>query len=86
MPYGRPDQSRYQFPYPLVYREQDANYICFTDDRKVASQNWEMVCVDSLETADLEPYLEKYNMRYKLGQNQIQMGPVWDEEGHISGL
>lgn len=42
--------------------------------------------MDSLETADLEPYLEKYNMRYKLGQNQIQMGPVWDEEGHISGL
>lgn len=73
----RRQEGRYDFPYPPVYCEEDTDYICFTDDCRVTSGNWEIVHVEELEMANLETYLGQYSMRYELKQDEIQMGPVW---------
>lgn len=73
-------KNGYSFPYPPVYKEQDTDYICFTDDESVHSSVWTIQKVESLEHMDLEPYLAKYDFRCELQPEQIQMGPLWD--GH----
>jgi len=73
-------KNGYSFPYPPVYREQDTEYICFTTDESVHSSAWTVQLVEGLEQADLEPYLNKYDFKWELQPEQIQIGPLWD--GH----
>lgn len=74
-------EGRRLSPYPPVYREPDADYICFTDNPTIQSQNWKIQLVDDLECADLERYLEKYDNRWELQPEQIQMGPLFGGQG-----
>lgn len=74
----RREQSRYACPYPPVYREPDTDYICFTADEGIRSDYWKVQRVDGLDAETLEPHLAEYRSRFELGQNQIQMGPVFD--------
>lgn len=73
------DQSRYPFPYPPVWRDVDTEYLCFTNDDKVTSTEWKIQKVDSLNSVDLEPYLQKYEKMQEIFQHQIQMGTLWDD-------
>lgn len=73
------DQSRYPFPYPPVWRDTDTEYICFTEDDKIMSTEWQIQKVDNLKSVDLEPYLQKYAAKQELFQNQIQMGTLWGD-------
>lgn len=67
--------DRRMYPYPPLYREPGADYICFTDSERVHSTIWEIHVVENLETADLEPYLSQYAVMWELKQEQIQVGP-----------
>lgn len=70
--------SRYAYPYPPVYREPDTDYVCFTADREVESDYWKIQSVENLDRETLEPYLEVYENRFELLQNQIQMGSLFE--------
>ncbi len=69
------------FPYPPLYVEPDADYICFTDNKAVHSNTWQVQMVESLEDKALEPYLAQYAYRWELYPEQIQMGPLFCGEG-----
>lgn len=71
--------DRRSFPFPLLDRDADTEYICFTDHEEVHSSVWKIQLVRDLKEADLEPYLEQYAVRRELQPNQIQMGPLLQE-------
>lgn len=71
-----PKDRGLHFPYPPVYRQPDTDYICFTDNATVTSNYWDVRVVENLEEADLEVYLKAYAVRWELGAEQIQMGPL----------
>lgn len=73
-------KSKYAYPYPPIYREQNADYICFTRDAEVHSVHWKIQQVESLKQEALEPYLEEYGIRFELKQEQIQMGSLFEIE------
>lgn len=75
----RKDRSRYAFPYPPVYREPDADYICFTTEDGIESGHWRIQKAADLEPETLEPYLEEYQARRELEQDRIQMGPLFGQ-------
>lgn len=76
----RREESRYAYPYPPVYREPDTDYICFTANREVVSDYWQIQVIESLDRETLEPYLADYENRFELLQEQIQMGSVFEGE------
>lgn len=78
-------KSRYSYPYPPVYREPHTDYICFTQDAEVHSAHWKIQRVEDLKQASLTPYLEGYEIRLELKQEQIQMGPLF-ESGKTGSL
>jgi hypothetical protein len=63
-----------RFPYPPLYRQSDTDYICFTDDKTVASSQWDVCFMESLESDAIESRLSQYSLRYHLEPRQIQMG------------
>ncbi len=71
------EESRYDYPYPPVYREPDTDYLCFTMDKNVYSDHWKVQMVEDLGREALEPHLAKYENRFEMRQNQIQMGSVF---------
>lgn len=75
------ERGRRDFLYPPVYRDENTDYLCFTDDSTLTSTAWQIQRVKNITTADLEPFLKKYNTRWELMPNQIQMGSLWD--GHL---
>lgn len=75
------ERGQRDFLYPPVYRDENTDYLCFTDDSTLTSTAWQIQQVENIMTADLEPFLKKYNTRWELMPNQIQMGSLWD--GHL---
>lgn len=69
--------SRYAYPYPPIYREPDTDYVCFTTGDDVESRHWRIQRVADLEQETLEPYLQEYENRRELEQEQIQMGSLF---------
>lgn len=69
------DKAR-RFPYPPLYTEPNTDYICFTDKEEVHSLFWKIQRVEDLDKADLEPYLEMYNLRWELQPEQVQCGSL----------
>jgi hypothetical protein len=68
------------FPYPPVYRQNNADYICFTDDKTVASPHWDVRFMEKLDDGVIESQLSPYAHRYRLEPGQIQMGALSDAD------
>lgn len=64
------------FPYPPIYKEQGADYLCFTDDRAVHSSFWSIRYIEHMKETDIQACLSDYTEQYKLRTDQIQVGPV----------
>lgn len=72
------DKTLLRFPYPPVYRETDADYICFSTDRDITSKCWKMVYVAAYSESELENTLSEYEERMELATDSIQVGPMFD--------
>ena len=72
-----------KFPYPPVYKETDADYICFSTDREITSKCWKMVYVDDYSDSALAKIFETYDEKIELATNSIQVGPLFDADFDI---
>lgn len=72
------NRGRRDFLYPPVYRDENTDYVCFTDDKTLTSTEWQIQLIENPLTDDLEPYLKKYNTTWEIKPNQIQMGSLWN--------
>lgn len=81
----RKGDTPFSFPYPPVYKEEHTDYICFTDDKEVHSNFWEIVFLDSLEQQEkIEERLQIYANSKELAPNQIQTKRLFtDQKGII---
>lgn len=73
------EKNRYAYPYPPVYREPSTDYICFTTEDNLESKHWQIQKVADLQTETLEIYLQEYEIRRELDQEQIQMGTLFEK-------
>lgn len=71
-----------RFPYPPIYREEDADYICFYIEGKnqwefseCYSAFWKMEKISDI--SELQEILDTYEEKFELKENQIQAGPVF---------
>ena len=72
---GKPEGLKY--PYPPVYKEPDAEYLCFTDCKEITSKYWKILYFEKLDEDSLEAVLAQYEQRYELKQNEIQIGSLF---------
>lgn len=72
-------ENQPSFPYPPIY-EDDADYILFTDRKKLSSGYWNIVFLENVDSDDakrtIEELLSGYQERYELKSNQIQTGSL----------
>lgn len=68
------------FPYPPVCKEQGADYICFTDQRNVHSDVWEIRYMDRLDRQSVSFALADYEEQTELQTNQIQIGQLFSQK------
>lgn len=70
--------SLLSFPYPPVFKEDSADYICFTTDQTITSNFWQIIYTKNLDKTTIENYLSEYAGRREIKTNQIQAGPLFD--------
>lgn len=78
MPKGE-KQTRVSFPYPPLYRENNTDYICFTDREDVHSDFWKVQRVENIHEVESSSFLTYKNV-YEVLPNQIIFGAVFDKD------
>ena len=73
--------TQLRFPYPPVYTEKDADYVCFSIDKDITSKAGKMIYVDSYDEGleEIKSTLAGYTDKMLIETNQIQTGPLFDE-------
>lgn len=72
-----PDQTRYSFPYPPIYTQDDADYICFTNQRDVHSKFWRVEYREQISEEKLREEMSTFPMAKELHTNEIQIGSLF---------
>lgn len=80
----RPELTRYRFPYPPVYSQEDADYICFTDQKDVHSKFWHVEYREEICPEKIREELSVFPIVRELQTNEIQIGSLF-QAGHTSG-
>lgn len=73
----RPEQTRYHFPYPPIYMEPDADYICFTDKKELSSKYWRIEYRKELSEESIREEMESFSMNRELHTDEIQIGSLF---------
>lgn len=75
-----PKKTLLDFPYPPVYKEEGADYLCFTDQKEVHSRVWKICKIDSLDRAAVSLALADYEEQKELQTDQIQIAPLFAQK------
>lgn len=73
--------NRLNFPYAPLYKENDKDYVCFTDWKKAKSDYWRMVYVDTDKTSmeqAVNNFVSGYKESYEVKSNQVILSG-WSE-------
>lgn len=73
----RPEQTRYHFPYPPIYTEPDADYICFTDQKELRSKYWRIKYREELSEKSIREEMESLSLNRELHTDEIQISSLF---------
>lgn len=78
--------TNYDFPYPPLYQEKDAEYWCFTDKENIHSKFWKIIYMDRIsEQCIWNEYLCGYHA-IEIKTNEIQVGSLVSEKPDANAL
>lgn len=69
--------TRYSFPYPPIYKEKNADYICFTNLKNVKSKVWKVVYRPELSEDAIRQEMSKLPMVKEIHTNEIQIAEIF---------
>lgn len=78
--------SLLNFPYPPVFKEENTDYICFTDMKDVFSHYWKIKYIENLdnekpeENETIKNILSDYDKVYEIKPNQIIVEKIFEKE------
>lgn len=73
----QPELTRYPFPYPPVYIQEDVDYICFTDKKDVQSKFWQVEYWEEICEEKIREKMSSFPMARELHTNEIQIGNLF---------
>lgn len=69
-----------KFPYPPIYEEKSADYICFTTNPDVHSKYWKVIRTEALDDRTISGYLGRYGRTYEIKTDEIQVSPIFSNK------
>ena len=72
-----PQKTRFSYPYPPVYRDSEAQYLCFTDQKNVKSGFWKIRYCEELSEDVVCKELSGFSMKREIKTDEIQTAPAF---------
>lgn len=88
------ENSLLNFPYPPISKEENTDYICFTDAKEVFSHYWKVEYIENIseysekyeENPIIRQKLSGYDKIYEIKPSQIIVGNIFEKEEKYSSV